>query len=282
MTADIEGRVAIVGGSSSGLGFAVAEKLAANGARVVVVSRSAERVSAAVDALRELGSGAAEGCVADFTDPDAPRRVVARTIEVFGPPEIVIANGGGPPGMPATSATAGDLTSACELLLLPVQRLAGLTLPAMRSAGWGRFVAITSVAVRQPQPGLVLSNALRAAVTGYLKSLADEVAADGVTVNTVCPGYTATDRLGVLARNVAERAGNLGRPGLRQAGPEWPPSAGSCGRKRWPPQSLSCAPTGPLASPASPSRSTEDFRGACSETSISCRPRHEIEHGHLM
>jgi 3-oxoacyl-[acyl-carrier protein] reductase len=207
VNAGFEGRVAIVGGSSSGLGYAVAEMLVANGARVVVVSRSAERVSAAVDALRDLGTGDAEGCVADFTDPDAPRRVVAKTTEVFGPPEIVIANGGGPPGMPAVSATADHLQAACELLLLPVQRLAELTLPAMRSAGWGRFVAITSVAVRQPQPGLVLSNALRAAVTGYLKSLADEVAADGVTVNTVCPGYTATDRLGVLARNVAEREG---------------------------------------------------------------------------
>jgi 3-oxoacyl-[acyl-carrier protein] reductase len=85
--------------------------------------------------------------------------------------------------------------------------MAELTLPAMRAAGWGRFVAITSVAVRQPQPGLVLSNALRAAVTGYLKSIADEVAVDGVTVNTVCPGYTATDRLRVLAENVAEREG---------------------------------------------------------------------------
>ncbi len=207
MTTGFAGRVAVVGGSSSGLGFAVAENLAARGARVLVVSRSAERVSAAVDTIRERGVGAAEGCVADLRDPEAPRRVVKTACEVFGPPEIVVANGGGPPGMPAVNATAGDLTSACELLLLPVQRLAELTLPAMRAAGWGRFVAITSVAVRQPQPGLVLSNALRAAVTGYLKSLSDEVAGDGVTVNTVCPGYTATDRLGVLAGNVAERQG---------------------------------------------------------------------------
>lgn len=207
MNAGVEGRVAIVGGSSSGLGYAVAEQLAVGGAKVVVVSRSAERVSAAVDAIRERGVGAVEGLVADFTDSEAPRRVVEKTRELFGQPEIVIANGGGPPGMPAVSASANDLTAACELLLLPVQRLAELTLPAMRSAGWGRFVAITSIAVRQPQPGLVLSNALRAAVTGYLKSIADEVAADGVTVNTVCPGYTATDRLRVLAQNVAEREG---------------------------------------------------------------------------
>lgn len=207
MKAGVEDRVAVVGGSSSGLGFAVAGRLAAQGAKVVVVSRSAERVSAAVDAIRELGAGPAEGLVADFTDSEAPRRIVDKTREVFGPPEIVVANGGGPPGMPAVQATADDLKAACDLLLLPVQRLAELTLPAMRAAGWGRFVAITSVAVRQPQAGLVLSNALRAAVTGYLKSVSDEVAADGVTVNTVCPGYTATDRLGVLAANVAERQG---------------------------------------------------------------------------
>ena len=162
MNPGLEGRVAVVGGSSSGLGFSVAASLAAEGARVLIVSRSAERVSAAVDTIREDGGGTAEGCVADFTDPEAPRRVVETAKQVFGQPEIVVANGGGPPGMPAVSASAEDLSSACELLLLPVQRLAELTIPAMRSAGWGRFVAITSIAVRQPQPGLVLSNALRA------------------------------------------------------------------------------------------------------------------------
>ena len=206
MTVGVEGRTAIVGGSSTGLGFAVAGQLAARGAKVLVVSRSAERVQAAVDSIQGSG-GSVEGYAADFTDPDAPRQVVEKARDAFGPPEIVIANGGGPPGMPATAATAQDLVAACELLLLPVQRLAELTLPAMRESGWGRFVAITSIAVREPLPGLVLSNALRAAVTGYLKSVSDEVAADGVTVNTVCPGFTATDRLGVLAANVAERDG---------------------------------------------------------------------------
>ena len=207
MIPGIDGRTAVVGGSSSGLGYAVAELMARSGVRVLVVSRSQERVAKAVENIRTAGGGAVEGCVADFTDPDAPRVMVEAAREAFGPPEIVVANGGGPPGMAATAATAGDLTSACELLLLPVQRLAELTLPAMRAAGWGRFVAITSIAVREPLPGLVLSNALRAAVTGYLKSVSDEVAADGVTVNTVCPGFTATDRLGVLAGNIAERDG---------------------------------------------------------------------------
>jgi len=203
----IDGRTAVIGGSSSGLGYAVAELLARSGARVLVGSRSQDRVAGAVEKIRAAGGGAVEGCAADFTDPDAPRVVVETARAVFGPPEIVVANGGGPPGMPATAATADDLTAACELLLLPVQRLVELTLPEMRSAGWGRFVAITSIAVREPLPGLVLSNALRAAVTGYLKSVSDEVAADGVTVNTVCPGFTATDRLAVLAGNIAERDG---------------------------------------------------------------------------
>jgi 3-oxoacyl-[acyl-carrier protein] reductase len=211
VTPGVDGRTAVIGGSSSGLGYAVAELLARSGARVLVVSRSAERVAEAVDKIRTAGGHEVEGCAADFTDPDAPRVVVEAARAAFGAPEIVVANGGGPPGMPATAATADDLTAACELLLLPVQRLAELTLPEMRSAGWGRFVAITSIAVREPLPGLVLSHALRAAVTGYLKSVSDEVAADGVTVNTVCPGFTATDRLEVLAENIAERDGTTAK-----------------------------------------------------------------------
>jgi 3-oxoacyl-[acyl-carrier protein] reductase len=109
--------------------------------------------------------------------------------------------------MPAVDAGADDLEAACRLLLLPVQRLLGAVLPGMREAGWGRVVAITSIAVLEPQPGLVLSNALRAAVTGYLKSVADEVARDGITVNSVCPGFTATERLDELAKAMAGRQG---------------------------------------------------------------------------
>ena len=97
--------------------------------------------------------------------------------------------------------------AACELLLLPVQRFLELCLPPMRTAGWGRVVAITSIAVREPQPLLVLSNTLRAGLTGYLKSVADEVASNGVTVNSVLPGYTATDRLTELAEIKAEAMG---------------------------------------------------------------------------
>lgn len=216
MNLGLDGRVAIVGGSSAGLGYAVAERMALEGARVVVVSRSQQRVDAAVERIRAAGGEAVDGCAVDLTDPHGPRRVAETATEVFGQPTIVVANAGGPPPMPAVEATADDLEAACATLLLPVQRLLHATLPSMRAAGWGRFVAITSIAVRQPQPGLVLSNALRAAVTGYLKSVADEVAVSGITVNTVLPGYTETERLRQLAGSMAERDGTTAEDVLKQ------------------------------------------------------------------
>jgi 3-oxoacyl-[acyl-carrier protein] reductase len=201
-------RVAIVGGASSGLGYAVAERLLGDGCRVAIVSRSEARIAAAADRLRAATGGEVEPVAADLSDPGAPARVVAAVRRRFGEPEILVTNAGGPPAIPATEAGAADLTAACELLLLPVQRFLDLCLPVMRAVGWGRVVAITSIAVREPQPGLVLSNALRAGLTGYLKSVADEVAADGVTVNSVLPGYTATDRLTELAATKAKASGS--------------------------------------------------------------------------
>lgn len=207
MKLGLEGRVAVVGGASAGLGYAVAAALAGEGARVLLVSRSEERIGRAVARLRERVGDHVVGLAADLTDPAAPERAVAAARERFGAPAIVVANGGGPPAVAAVDARADEFEAACRLLLLPVQRLIAAALPGMRGAGWGRVVAITSIAVLEPQPGLVLSNALRAAVTGYLKSVADEVARDGVTVNTVCPGFTATERLDELAQVVAGRQG---------------------------------------------------------------------------
>jgi 3-oxoacyl-[acyl-carrier protein] reductase len=203
MNLGLEGRVAVVGGASSGLGYAVASRLSREGAKVIMVSRSEERISAAAEKILKTGARDVIGVAADVTDPAAPTRIVDIAIENFGPPTVVVANAGGPPSMPAVEAGDDDLEAACDLLLLPVQRMFHAALPHMRSDGWGRFVAITSVAVLEPQPGLVLSNALRAAVTGYLKSVADEVAAAGITVNSVCPGYTETGRLVELASVLA-------------------------------------------------------------------------------
>lgn len=201
------GRIAIVGGASAGLGYAIAEELLRQGKRVVIVSRSEERITAAAQALHEATGGEAAGVAVDLSEPEGPARVVGATRELFGQPEIVVTNAGGPPAMKAINATADDLMAACELLLLPVQRFLELCLPAMRSAGWGRIVAVTSIAVREPQAMLVLSNTLRAGLTGYLKSVADEVASNGVTINSVLPGYTATDRLNELAEIKAKDLG---------------------------------------------------------------------------
>lgn len=201
------GRIAIVGGASAGLGYAVAEELLRQGKRVVIVSRSQERIEAAAEKLRGATGGRVAPVVADLAEPDGPARVVKATRDLFGQPEIVVTNAGGPPAMKAINATADDFMAACELLLLPVQRFLELCLPAMRSARWGRVVAITSIAVREPQPLLVLSNTLRAGLTGYLKTVSDEVASNGVTVNSVLPGYTATDRLTDLAEVKAKDLG---------------------------------------------------------------------------
>jgi 3-oxoacyl-[acyl-carrier protein] reductase len=200
-------RIAIVGGASAGLGYAAAEELLRQGKRTVIVSRSEERITAAADALRASTGGEVAGVAVDLSEPDGPARVVSAAREIFGQPEIIVTNTGGPPAMKAINASADDLIAASELLLLPVQRFLELCLPAMRSAGWGRVVAITSIAVREPQPMLVLSNTLRAGLTGYLKSVADEVASNGVTINSVLPGYTATDRLTELAEVKAKAAG---------------------------------------------------------------------------
>jgi 3-oxoacyl-[acyl-carrier protein] reductase len=194
------GRVAIVCGASSGLGYAVAEELLRQGKRTIIVSRSQERIAAAADALRAATGGEVAPVAVDLSEPQGPARVVSAARDLFGQPEIIVTNGGGPPPMKAINASSSDLVAACELLLLPVQRFLELCLPPMRTAGWGRLVAITSIAVREPQPMLVLSNTLRAGLTGYLKSVADEVAANGVTINSVLPGYTATDRLTELAQ----------------------------------------------------------------------------------
>lgn len=205
MKLELRDRVALVCGASSGIGRAIAEGLAEEGARVAVVSRTEARIRAAAEEITARTGATVVPLVGDVADPEAPARLARETQQRLGPVEILVTNSGGPPAMPAVEARAEDLESACRLLLLPVQRFAEAVLPGMRERGWGRIIAVTSIAVREPQPGLVLSNALRAAVTGYLKSVSDEVARDGITVNSVLPGYTATERLRGLA---AAKAGS--------------------------------------------------------------------------
>jgi 3-oxoacyl-[acyl-carrier protein] reductase len=202
MDLGLAGRTAVVCASTSGLGEATARALAAEGARVVVSGRRGER---AVEIAAELPE--AVGAGVDLTAPDGPETLVARARDAFGPVDVLVLNSGGPPPSTAATLDTDALTDALVPLLLAQQRLVSLVLPAMRERGWGRILGVGSSGVVAPIPGLALSNIGRAALAGYLKTLAGEVAADGVTVNMLLPGRIATARTAQVDGHVAEREG---------------------------------------------------------------------------
>ncbi len=191
MDLGIRGRRAAVAGASSGLGLATAKALAAEGADVAICGRDRARIEAAALAV-------GHGCiplVCDVASGEGGETFVSAAIEALGGVDILIANAGGPP--PGTFAsTPLDLYQVgLDLNLLSVVGMCKAAVPAMQQRKWGRVIAITSVAVRQPIPTLILSNTARAGVTGFLKTVAREVAVDGVTVNTVQPGLHLTGRV---------------------------------------------------------------------------------------
>lgn len=199
---DLTDRVALVTGASSGLGFAAAAALVRRGARVALSSRGGDKLEAAEEAL---AADASDICSipADIRSPGQLEELVSRTEETLGPVDILVANGGGPKVKPAAELDENDWQEAFPLVFLFVPRLCRLVLPGMRRRGWGRIVAINSVSSKQPIPDLALSNTFRPAVLGYLKTLALEVAAEGVTINSVLPGYTRTARQMEIAEDVA-------------------------------------------------------------------------------
>lgn len=214
MDLGLQGKRAAVAAASAGLGFATAAALAAEGAQVVICGRDRARID---DAAARIG----HGCVAlvqDVADATGGAAFVAAATEALGGIDIVVANGGGPPPGTFDSTPVDAYDAALDLSLLSVVGMAKASIPAMRERGWGRFVAITSVSVRQPIPTLILSNTARAGVTGFLKTVAREVAGDGVTVNSVQPGLHATDRMTSLyggtpdAAALGIPAGELGDP----------------------------------------------------------------------
>lgn len=198
----LKGKVAVVPGGTAGLGLATARALAAEGARVVIGGRRGEL------AQREAATlPSAVGVGVDLTAPDAAHTLVDAALTHFGPVDVLVLNGGGPAPGGATELTVDAATTAVDSLLLPHMRLVRAVLPGMRERGWGRIVAIGSSGIQQPIDGLSASNVGRAALAGYLKSLANEVAADGVTVNLVLPGRIDTDRVVSLDSANAERQG---------------------------------------------------------------------------
>ncbi|WP_109472302.1 SDR family oxidoreductase [Ornithinimicrobium cavernae] len=202
MRLGLEERAAVVLGATSGLGSAVAQALDEEGARVAVVGRDADRTGARA---AELASGAP--IVADLSQAGAAAAIADAAERALGPVEILVLNGGGPPPGTATDLTAEGALTAFDLLLRTHVDLVQRILPGMRERGWGRIVAIGSSGVQQPIPNLAASNVGRAALAGYLKTLAAEVAGDGVTVNMVLPGRIATKRLAALDEAAAGRTG---------------------------------------------------------------------------
>lgn len=203
MDTGLKGRTALVPGSSAGIGLAIARGLAAEGANVVLAGRRGDLVRQEAERLPS-----AIGVEVDLTADDAPQTLVSAAQERFGPVDVLVLNSGGPPPGTAADLTAEQIVTANHLLLVQHQRLVAAVLPGMRERGWGRVVAVGSSGVQQPLERLALSNIGRAALAGYLKTLANEVAADGVTVNMVLPGRIDTDRVTTIDKGTAERTGS--------------------------------------------------------------------------
>lgn len=214
MDLGITGRIALVTGGSRGIGRAAARALAREGAHVAVGARGAPAVDAAVDDLRATGA-TAEGVIVDMSDPLGPADAVARAEAILGPVDIVVANAGGPPPGRFVDADDEGWDLAVQQNLLGTVRLIRAALPGMRQRGWGRIVTITSTSVREVIDGLALSNATRAGVAGAVRTLAREVAGDGVTVNNVLPGPILTDRMRELLSAEPDLAAAIARRGAR-------------------------------------------------------------------
>jgi len=205
MDLGLRNRVAIVAAASKGLGKAVAMGLAAEGARVAIFSRSAGNVESAGEEIQLATGAEVLPLTADVTKADDLQRVVEETHGRWGRIDILFNNAGGPP--PGTFNDVGerDWQTAFELNLLSTIRLTRLVLPHMRARLWGRIINSTSSSIRQPIDGLVLSNVVRIGVAGFAKSLANEVAREGITVNTLAPGRIQTDRLDQIDAATAQR-----------------------------------------------------------------------------
>ena len=209
MDLGIKDRVALVAAASKGIGFAAAYELAREGARVFLCSRDEGHASEAAQKIHDETGATVAGIGADVTDAYEAERFVSLARERAGRIDILVTNAGGPPASSFADAELEMFRQAFELNALSAIRLAKLVLPEMQARKWGRIINITSVSVKQPIDGLLFSNTVRAALTGWAKTVSTEVAADNVTVNNVAPGYTLTEHQDEVA---ATRAKALGKP----------------------------------------------------------------------
>lgn len=206
MDLQLTGRRAVVLASSKGLGLAIARQLAQEGAHPLLVGRDETRLRGEAERINAGGAGQASFVVAELGDPNAVERI-AEAAERLGPIDLLVNNSGGPPPGTTSQMTPDLLLAQANAMLFPLIELTNRLLPGMRARDFGRVLTIASSGVQQPIPNLALSNTLRAALQGWSKTLAAEVAGDGITVNMLLPGRIATDRLEELDQAAARRTG---------------------------------------------------------------------------
>jgi 3-oxoacyl-[acyl-carrier protein] reductase len=207
MDLGLKNRVALVAASSQGIGLATAEAFAAEGCRVAMCARNSERLQAAAGTVRKQRNVEVFAEALDVSDPAAVSRFVSNVAAKFGSVDICVTNAGGPPAKGFLACTLEEWQRALEMNFLSTVYFAREVIPHMQRRRWGRIITITSITTKQPVADLVLSNAVRAAVVGLVKSLANEFGKDGILVNNVGPGFTATERLKDLARSRAAGSG---------------------------------------------------------------------------
>jgi 3-oxoacyl-[acyl-carrier protein] reductase len=207
MELGLRGRVALVAAGSKGLGRAVAEELATEGAQIVLCARGEEGLRVAAEAIRKRLGTKVYTVQADLGKAGEPERVVDETLAQFGKVDILLTNSGGPPAGPFESLTAETWEESTRLVLGSVVAFCRSVVPGMKERRWGRILNVASIAAKQPVDNLMLSNSIRAAVVGFARTLANEVAPFGITVNNLLPGFTRTDRMVELSEVTAKKEG---------------------------------------------------------------------------
>ncbi|MEO0621750.1 MAG: SDR family oxidoreductase [Pseudomonadota bacterium] len=208
MDLGLSNKKALVLAASQGLGLGIAEAIAAEGADVMIVGRSADKLAEAAEAITARGAGKAIAEVGDLTDPAFAETVGQAAEDAFGLVDILVNNSGGPPPGPIHAADPGALLSQFETIVVRFHQITQRLLPGMRARGWGRVLTVASSGTIQPIPNLGLSNAVRGSLVGWTKTLATEVAPDGVTVNLLLPGRIHTSRVDQLDAAAAARQGH--------------------------------------------------------------------------
>ncbi len=207
MDLGIKNRAALVTGASTGLGFAAAKALADEGVRLAINSRSEEKLKKAAEAINKACGSKPLILPGDLAQSNIPEKLIADMTNKFGSVDIIVSNAGGPPAGMFFDHDKTIWQKAAELTLFSAINLVRAAIPSMKKNGWGRIIFITSISVKQPIGNLIMSNTYRSGLTGFAKSISNEFASSGITVNTVCPGYTKTERLQSLAEYEAGESG---------------------------------------------------------------------------